>query len=47
MGYGGSHFKVFTETNKGLEWFKDADKFGNLLLINTKEILVSLSLGII
>ena len=35
-GHGGSKFKVFTETNKGLEWFKDADEFGNFIVNKNK-----------
>jgi hypothetical protein len=31
-GHGGSKFKVFNETNKGLEWFKDADEFGDFII---------------
>ena len=31
-GHGGSRFKVFKETKKGLEWFKDADEFGDFIL---------------
>jgi hypothetical protein len=31
-GHGGSKFKVFKETNKGLEWFRDADEFGNFII---------------
>ena len=31
-GHGGSKFKVFKETNKGLEWFKDADEFGDFII---------------
>ena len=30
-GHGGSKFKVFKETKKGLEWFKDADEFGDFI----------------
>lgn len=32
LGHGGSKFKVFKETNKGLEWYKDADEYGNFIL---------------
>ena len=28
----GDAFKVFKETEKGLEWMKDADKFGNFII---------------
>lgn len=31
-GHGGSKFKIFNETNKGLEWFKDADEFGDFII---------------
>ncbi len=31
-GHGGSKFKVFKEGKKGLEWFRDADEFGNFIL---------------
>ena len=31
-GHGSSKFKVFKETNKGLEWFKDADEYGDFIL---------------
>ena len=30
-GHGGSSFKVFTETKAGLQWFRDADKFGDFI----------------
>jgi hypothetical protein len=30
-GHGGSQYKVFKETNKGLEWYKDADEYGTFL----------------
>ncbi len=30
-GHGGSKFKVFKERSTGLEWFKDADEFGNFI----------------
>lgn len=30
-GHGGSKFKVFTETPKGLELYIDADGFGNFI----------------
>jgi RHS repeat-associated protein len=30
--HGGSEWKVFKETSKGLEWFRDADKFGDFIL---------------
>ncbi|QHS56510.1 RHS repeat-associated core domain-containing protein [Mucilaginibacter sp. 14171R-50] len=32
FGHGGSHFKVFRETKTGLEWFKDADKYGDFII---------------
>ena len=32
IGHGGSKYKVFKETSKGLEWYKDADEFGNFIL---------------
>jgi hypothetical protein len=31
-GHGGSKFKVFKETRKGLEWSHDADEFGDFIL---------------
>jgi RHS repeat-associated protein len=31
-GHGGSKFKVFKETKKGLEWYRDADEFGDFIL---------------
>lgn len=31
-GHGESEFKVFKETDKGLEWFRDADKYGDFIL---------------
>jgi hypothetical protein len=31
LGHGGSKFKVFKENSKGLEWFKDADEFGDFI----------------
>ena len=31
-GHGGSAFKVFKETPKGLEWINDADKFGDFIV---------------
>jgi hypothetical protein len=31
-GHGGSAFKVFQESGKGLKWFFDADKFGDQLI---------------
>jgi hypothetical protein len=31
-GHGGSAFKVFRETGKGLEWFRDADRFGDFIV---------------
>ncbi|WP_344787352.1 RHS repeat-associated core domain-containing protein, partial [Postechiella marina] len=31
-GHGGSKFKVFKESKKGLEWFKDADGFGDFII---------------
>ena len=30
--HGGSKFKVFKETKGGLEWFRDADEFGDFIL---------------
>jgi hypothetical protein len=30
-GHGGSAFKVFRERGKGLEWFRDADQFGDFI----------------
>ncbi|MDQ0931467.1 RHS repeat-associated core domain-containing protein [Streptomyces turgidiscabies] len=30
-GHGGSAFKVYEETKKGLEWIKDADRFGTYM----------------
>ncbi|MDX2048322.1 MAG: RHS repeat-associated core domain-containing protein, partial [Chitinophagaceae bacterium] len=30
-GHGGSKFKVFRETKEGLEWYKDADKYGDFI----------------
>jgi RHS repeat-associated protein len=30
-GHGGSKFKVYEETKKGLEWIADADEFGNYM----------------
>jgi hypothetical protein len=30
-GHGGSAFKVFKETGKGLEWIADADRFGDFI----------------
>ena len=30
-GHGGSAFKIYGETGKGLEWLYDADKFGNYM----------------
>jgi uncharacterized protein RhaS with RHS repeats len=30
-GHGGSKFKVFKESKKGLEWFKDADQYGDFI----------------
>ena len=30
--HGGSFYKVYKETNKGLEWHKDADKYGNFII---------------
>ncbi len=30
--HGGSHFKVFFESKKGLKWFRDADEFGDFIL---------------
>jgi RHS repeat-associated protein len=31
-GHGGSKFKVFKEGKAGLEWFRDADEFGNFII---------------
>ena len=31
-GHGESSFKVFNETGKGLEWFRDADEYGDFIL---------------
>jgi len=31
-GHGGSKFKVFTESKQGLNWFKDADEFGDFII---------------
>lgn len=31
-GHGGSAFKVFRESGKGLEWYRDADQFGDFIL---------------
>lgn len=31
-GHGGSKFKVFRETKKGLEWIYDADEFGDFIM---------------
>ena len=31
-GHGGSKFKVFMETHKGLEWIKDADMYGDFIM---------------
>ncbi|MBX3254201.1 MAG: hypothetical protein KF862_08690 [Chitinophagaceae bacterium] len=31
-GHGGSKFKVFKETKEGLEWYKDADEFGDFII---------------
>ena len=31
-GHGESAFKVFKETGKGLEWFRDADRFGDFIV---------------
>lgn len=31
-GHGGSAFKVFRETGKGLEWYRDADHFGDFII---------------
>jgi hypothetical protein len=31
-GHGGSAFKVFRETGKGLEWIADADALGNFII---------------
>ena len=30
-GHGGSAFKVYQETSRGLEWFRDADGCGNYI----------------
>ncbi|MBX3042548.1 MAG: hypothetical protein KIT33_00475 [Candidatus Kapabacteria bacterium] len=32
FGHGGSKFKVFKESNQGLEWYKDADEFGDFII---------------
>jgi hypothetical protein len=29
--HGGSAFKVYEETGQGLQWFKDADQFGDFI----------------
>lgn len=31
-GHGESAFKVFKEIGKGLEWFRDADRFGDFVV---------------
>jgi RHS repeat-associated protein len=31
-GHGGSSFKVFRESGKGLKWFRDADRFGDFIV---------------
>ncbi|MGC4060018.1 MAG: hypothetical protein QM749_03845 [Aquabacterium sp.] len=31
-GHGGSEWKVFQETSKGLEWHRDADKYGDFIV---------------
>ena len=31
-GHGGSAFKVFQETGSGLQWFRDADQFGDFIV---------------
>lgn len=31
-GHGGSAFKVFRETGTGLQWFRDADQFGDFIV---------------
>ena len=31
-GHGGSAFKVFKDTGKGLEWYRDADQYGDFIL---------------
>lgn len=31
-GHGGSAFKVFKESGKGLEWYRDADQFGDFIV---------------
>jgi hypothetical protein len=30
--HGGSAFKVFKETGKGLEWYRDADRYGDFII---------------
>jgi hypothetical protein len=35
-GHGGSAFKVYRETGKGLVWYRDADQFGNFILLKHK-----------
>ena len=30
--HGGSKFKVFKESSKGLEWYRDADQFGDFII---------------
>lgn len=29
--HGGSRYKVFTQSKSGLNWFRDADMFGNFI----------------
>lgn len=31
-GHGGSTYKVYKKTSKGLEWYKDADQYGNFII---------------
>jgi hypothetical protein len=31
-GHGGSAFKVFQETGSGLQWYRDADQFGDFIV---------------
>ena len=35
-GHGGSRWKVFKETSKGLEWFMDADEYGDFIFTKHK-----------
>ena len=30
-GHGGSAFKVYEETGRGLQWIKDADQYGDYI----------------